>query len=102
MGRANSLETLALTFGDDDYDLDKTRGEESGGWGGNKGAEEKTKKVREWIVELALKQSVRESTTALGPKTWSTLMFHSLEAISQAMLREKKLLHMIKYLTEWI
>lgn len=88
MGRANSLETLALTFGDDDYDLDKMRGEQSGGRG-NKGTEEKTKKVREWIVEFALKQSVRESTTALGPKTWSTLMFHSLEAISQAMLREK-------------
>lgn len=45
-----------MTFGDDDYDLDKTKGEESRG--GNKGAEEKTKKVWEWIVELALKQSV--------------------------------------------
>lgn len=31
MGRANSLETLAVTFGDDDCDLDKTRGEEGGG-----------------------------------------------------------------------
>lgn len=33
------------------------RGEKRAG-GGNKGTEEKTKKVREWIVELALKQSV--------------------------------------------
>lgn len=67
MGRANSLETLALTFGDDDCDSGKTRGEEGGGcgggggggrWGGNKGAEEKTKNAWEWIVELTLKQSV--------------------------------------------
>lgn len=45
MGRANSLETLALTFGDDDCDLGEGRGGEGrgGAGGGNKGAEEKTK-----------------------------------------------------------
>lgn len=31
MGRANSLETLALTFGDDDCDLGTARGVEGGG-----------------------------------------------------------------------
>lgn len=36
MGRANSLETLALTFGDDDCDLGKMRGEKGGGQYGSR------------------------------------------------------------------